>query len=901
MKPTISMIYVLQNLSSDNTFSDYLSTQSNVEFLIYDTLDTQESRDFLQTLESDPRVKTYPCPSWPLARCYNKGIYQSQGQLLNFSKDTVTFDPIRFSQAISQSRKDTRSIVSFVPIQRIQDKETRVLNFQTRNSFMSLYDMPYCCNLGLASLFIRRSALELPCQIRFDETLPWEFEELFLIQLFEQTGGYAIRKGGIYYQEYLYVDTYNYPLLYEKDWYTKTLRDIFIPFLKQKPASTIRQATLLRLLEARLAGNLDNRNKTLLNDQEREEYFQLIAQFLQMIPDRVISQFEWNHRRTLQRFMPMNLLRLKYGRSTLPVTMEEVGTPKKPDRIVCFQGQGIERMSMVDFAVRAINYRDKVLSFDGELRNVYFADYNEVSLYLVCKGREFKAKQLPIWGYTKYFGATVRRAYMCQVTVPLEVIRSASMFYFEARYRDWSGKVSCVFPKFQAHINERLRRNYWDCKDFILRYSKVRRDFLIRRSNLVSRVIHEGRLLWEIFRDKKLDPAVRREVLLLRVTHFLTAPFYRNKTLWLTYDQLFKGGDNGEYFYRYVSEHHAKDAKIYYVLNEDAQGYQEMQQKYGTVLKFKSFKLRFMALHAKIVFATRVDVKLFCGFDQVEERYIRDLFNAEIMCLQHGLTIQKIAEYQNRLFDNQTYYFCASPYEVANVRKPIYGYDPEKILLTGAPRYDGLVGTPKRQILITPTWRRNVTAGTNEKGKQNEYSQNFKHTVYFRVYNSLINNKKLIDCAREHNYKLIYLIHPILSPQIGDFDTNDYVEIRAGSDVNYETILKESMLMVTDYSGIQFDFAYMRRSLLYYHPEELPPQYDEGGLKYDTMAFGPVCKTQDEIVDALCRMMETECALTDLYRQRIEDFFPYRDQDNCKRVYEAVQDIIAQQKGEKSV
>ena len=898
MKSAISMIYVLQNLSPDNSFSDFLSTtRTDIEFLVYDTVCSEETRLFLQSFSNDSRVKVRSCPSWTLAQCYNDGIVQSEGQFLNFCKDTVSFPSERFNQAFSQLQQSARSIVSFVPFQRVLGKQTKVLNFKTRNSVISLYDMPYCCNLCLASLFIRRTALEYPAQLRFDESLPWEFEELFLIRLYEQTGCYAIRKGGVFYQEYLYVDGYNYPLLYEKDWYTKTLRDILLPFLREKPDSVIRQASLIRLLEIRLAGNLDNRNKTLLNAEEREAYFQLIAELLQLIPDRIIAQFDWPHRRALQRFMPMNMLRLKYGTSELPVALMPAGTEAKPESLVCFHEQPIERMSMVDFSIRAINYKDQTLTFDGELRNVYFANYDEVSLYLICNGKKYKAKQLPIWGYTKYFGAPVRRAYMCQVSIPRKAIRSASSFHFEACYRDWTDKISCVFPKVQSHINEQLRRNYWDCGDFILRYSKVRRDFLVRKSTLVNRAIHELRLLWEIFRQKKLDPAVRREVLLLRLSYFLTRPFYRNKAIWLTFDQLFKGGDNGEYFYRYVSEHHSKDAKIYYVLNEDAQGYQELQQKYGTVLKFKSFKLRFMALHAKIIFATRVDVKLYCGFDPVEERYIRDLFNAEIMCLQHGLTIQKIAEYQNRLFDNQTYYFCVSPYEIANVRKPIYGYDPEKVLLTGAPRYDGLVGQPKRQILITPTWRRNVTAGTNEKGKQNEYSQNFKNTVYFRIYNSLINNQKLIDCARRTGYKLIYLIHPILSPQIGDFDTNDYVQIQAGSDVNYETILKESMLMVTDYSGIQFDFAYMRRSLVYYHPEELPPQYDESGLDYSTMSLGPVCKTQSEIVDTLCEMMERDCALDDVYRQRIEDFFPFHDQNNCKRVYEAVQDILSNRKG----
>ena len=79
----------------------------------------------------------------------------------------------------------------------------------------------------------------------------------------------------------------------------------------------------------------------------------------------------------------------------------------------------------------------------------------------------------------------------------------------------------------------------------------------------------------------------------------------------------------------------------------------------------------------------------------------------------------------------------------------------------------------------------------------------------------------------------------------------------------------------------------MRRPLIYYHPDELPPQYAEGNLKYDTMGFGPVCRTNDEIVNELCKYMRNQCQLEETYRDRIEQFFPYSDQKNCERVYEA--------------
>ena len=62
--------------------------------------------------------------------------------------------------------------------------------------------------------------------------------------------------------------------------------------------------------------------------------------------------------------------------------------------------------------------------------------------------------------------------------------------------------------------------------------------------------------------------------------------------------------------------------------------------------------------------------------------------------------------------------------------------------------------------------------------------------------------------------------------------------------------------MVTDYSGIQFDFAYMRKPLVYYHPEELEAHYEEGTFHYDTMAFGEIVREEDELVELLIRLYE---------------------------------------------
>ena len=119
------------------------------------------------------------------------------------------------------------------------------------------------------------------------------------------------------------------------------------------------------------------------------------------------------------------------------------------------------------------------------------------------------------------------------------------------------------------------------------------------------------------------------------------------------------------------------------------------------------------------------------------------------------------------------------------------------------------------------------------------------------------------------------------------------MELLAATDnVNYEKMLTEASLIVTDYSGVQFDFAYMRKPIVYYHPDELPPHYETSELDYETMGFGPICKTNDQIVNVLCEYMKKECKIEEEYIRRANDFFAYDDYNNCERIYQSIQNRL---------
>ena len=89
--------------------------------------------------------------------------------------------------------------------------------------------------------------------------------------------------------------------------------------------------------------------------------------------------------------------------------------------------------------------------------------------------------------------------------------------------------------------------------------------------------------------------------------------------------------------------------------------------------------------------------------------------------------------------------------------------------MLGFPRFDNLKKQEdSRQILIMPSWRRYL------KFKSNEVVLN---SEFFKRFNSLINNEKLIEAARKYDYEIVFKPHPNVYDFIDLFDRNEYVKI----------------------------------------------------------------------------------------------------------------------------
>ena len=780
---------------------------------------------------------------------------------------------------------------------------------------IDIEEKPYCWGRQLFSLFIRRDVL---AGIRFDEDLEYEYERAFLSRLFAVVHTYRLLPEAVVTFGFTDRDKYNYHPYYEKRSYFGELSELAREVLSLDDPLRTNQRILMDYISAQFAANEGDKNKALMVGEDLDGYLAGVTSILRRIDDDIISIL---HGGMDVKRLPLPLyyifLCMKYGKNKLDVHPVISSDPNKNSNtgrysdghrrsndptfiqydFVTENGTKVVTSERLYLNIMAINKEGNELVFDAEMNNAFFDDEDNIDISISgSNGEAISIHPNRIYSLRKIFGVTVYRKQTFRFAIPLDA-PDGSSYRITLRYKGIALPVRCRFRRQQARVRQNHDHNYWEVGGRTFRYDNINRKFVLTTSGWFGRVRNEV-LFWKDILDNMKDQSRARSFIALRILYFLTKPYYKNKNIWITFDQLFKGGDNGEYFYRYVNDLSNKDQILYYVINKDTKEYRELKKKYKTVLEFNSLKHKLLSLHAKIVFTTRADAIQYTGFARSAESCFRNLFNFDIVCLQHGLSIQQIAQYQNRVFDNLKYYFCVSKYEIANLSKPIYGFEDKSMLvLTGAPRYDGLVGTPKKQIIIAPTWRRNVTSGTNKKGSNHEYSTNFKGTTYYKIYNTLINDPELLKCANETGYKLIYLIHPILSPQMDDFDKNDVVTILPGTQADYEKILVESALMLTDHSGIMYDFAYQRKPLVYYHPDELPPQYAEGGLNYETMGFGPVCRTHEDVVKALCDQMRRSCTLEEKYSERIEDFFEFDDQRNCERVYLAAKDFQANRQG----
>lgn len=402
-----------------------------------------------------------------------------------------------------------------------------------------------------------------------------------------------------------------------------------------------------------------------------------------------------------------------------------------------------------------------------------------------------------------------------------------------------------------------------------------------------------AKLVQELKYDKsliKLKNTSGLKLIFIRWYYKLYKTFHK-KQEWLITDRINKAGDNGEAFFRYLENKKPKDINYCYAISK-CKDYDDLKKEFKNVieLKTKKFYLKYLLCDKNISSQADDFITIPLG---VKQWYLKDIINdKDFIFLQHGIALNDLSGWLNRYTKNITGLIASAKPEYDIFCEPQFCYKKENIWLTGLARYDRLYNNDQKIITIMPTWRKYLfNVLDNSTGIWSIYP-GFTNSKYYNFYNDLINDKTLIETAKQYGYKINLMLHPIVAPYANLFKPNEYVTI-ADITTPYKDVFAQSSLVVTDYSSAVYDFAYLKKPVVYCQFDrkemmENEKSYELNTKYYDKEALGDVCLKYEDLISTIINYIKNDCKMKDKYIKRVETFYKYTDKKNCERIFNKI-------------
>lgn len=357
-----------------------------------------------------------------------------------------------------------------------------------------------------------------------------------------------------------------------------------------------------------------------------------------------------------------------------------------------------------------------------------------------------------------------------------------------------------------------------------------------------------------------------------------------HKNVWLVGERTYKAQDTGYAFFRYMRTKHP-NMDVYYVIEKDSPEKRNVEPL-GNVLEFKSKEHIYKTLIAKKVISSHHPDYLY----PLRTNTFKKKVKAVKVFLQHGVmgTKNMVANYGKNANGFEVDLFMVSSDFEKKIIVEDFGYSPKEVFVTGLSRFDTLFENDiekKRQILIIPTWRDWIT--TDEA---------FLESEYYERYNELIHHQKLHELAKTFNFDIVFCLHPNMQRFTNYFENSNVTIINQG-EVNVQDLIKESSLMITDYSSVGFDFSFLYKPVLYY-------QFDRARfigkrpshLNLDEDLPGDICFQVEELLELVEYYAKENFKMKPEYKKRADKFIKYRDQSSCERIYNVIRNTKVRKK-----
>lgn len=363
---------------------------------------------------------------------------------------------------------------------------------------------------------------------------------------------------------------------------------------------------------------------------------------------------------------------------------------------------------------------------------------------------------------------------------------------------------------------------------------------------------------------------------------------------WIIMDRDTQADDNGEHFYRYMKNNHPEQA-CYFAIRRSSCDWRRLKREGFRLLDFGSLKHAFILRHCSLIASSHADKYVHSYFGD------NFLFSKRFVFLQHGVIKDDLSAWlNNKPID---LFITSTPEEYHSIvaQGSPYLFTEGEVKLTGMPRHDSLISnapTPGKTIVIAPTWRKSIMGKQLGKGNERALNPNFIHSAFYKQWISVLNSDFLKDLALL-DYTIVFFPHANIEPYVrcGMLKVPPHItHLHNDGQLSIQDILKESGLLITDYSSLAFEMAYLCKPCIYFQFDSDSffsgeHVYRSGYFDYETDGFGPVAYDIDALTTAIAHYVENDLSPDEPYLTRAKCTFPYKDKNCCDRVYKAIRQL----------